>query len=469
MPARPVPADPVDDIPTAQRLSLLDAAAIVVGIVVGAGIFESASTSARCVDSVGTLLATWAIGGCVALVGAGCVAELATRYPQHGGDYLYLRKAYGEKLAFVFIWTGFWVVRPGSVGAMAFVFARYAEPLVAPLGAVSLTTLAVVPVVFLTLINACGVQPSIWTQSGLSLFKVLALLSLIGVACWGPADPSLTQPAPLLPVDRPGGWGLALVLVMWTYGGWNDMAAVAAEVRQPRRNLSRALLFGMLVVTALYLLVNLAFLRTLGLAGVQSSERVASDTLIRHVGLWGGQAISLLICLSCLGAIHGMLFTGSRLYYAAGKRHLLLAPLGRWSSGTSVPLTSVVAQGAVTLGVLLALGDENGFQKMVIFTAPLFWLFFLLVALSLYLFRSREGRTAEMYAVPGYPFTPALFATACVGMLWASTDRAIELLSSAVYFTAIVLVVGIVISMTRFATAPVRTGEKTFVPFPHER
>ena len=220
------------------------------------------------------------LGGAITLIGAFCYAELATAYPREGGDYVFLTRGLGRRTGFLFAWSEFWIVRPGNIGAMAYVFARYASELLPLRGdSADLLIYALGSVALLTVINVLGVQTGKWTQNVLTTIKVAGLLAVFAVGMWlfaGQTPP----PKPATPTWD-GGFRLAMILVLFTYGGWNEMSYVAAEVRDPNRNILRALLLGTMAVTGVYLLVNIAFIGALGFQGVRDSKALASDVL-RH-------------------------------------------------------------------------------------------------------------------------------------------------------------------------------------------
>jgi amino acid transporter len=401
-----------------RQLSLFDTTSIIVGIIIGSGLYSTAPLIAAGADGKWMLFGIWAMGGLFALVGSLCYAELATAYPLEGGDFVFLSRAYGRRVGFVYAWCQLWVIRPGSIGAMAIVFASYAREALgipkAPIGA-----LAVAAVLSLAGVNMLGVRQGKWTQNVLSSAKVLGLLAVIAVGFSAP-------PAPPNAVPREFTWSnlsLALLLVMFTYSGWNEMPNVAAEVRSPRKNILRALVLGAAAVAVIYLLVNAAFVHALGLAGVQASHAVAADTVATRFGSGGGRAVSVLICLSALGAMNGMTLTGSRVYYAFGRQHPMFAWLGRWHLRLGTPVNSLATEAAITVATIVTLSllydrRRDAFEQLVIMTGTLFWIFLTLSALSLFVLRAIDGERERPFRVPFYPVLPAAFAFVCAAMAW---------------------------------------------------
>ncbi len=453
-----------------RQLSLLDSTCIIVGVIIGAGIYETTPSVARAVGTASELLAVWVVGGVLTLVGALCYAELVAAYPQSGGDYQFLKHAFGLRLAYVFAWSELWIVRPASVGAIAFVFGRYFDATLPALrqalpdGWPPSTVYAAAAVAVFSITNMLGVRQGKYAQNVLTLAKVLGLTALVLAALLLPprAAPQLpqTEAAPLP-------WPLALIFVLFTYGGWNEIAYVGAEVRDPQRNALRALLLGTSAVTLIYVMVNVAFLWTLGLEGIRQSNAVAADCLRTRLGDAGGRIISLLICISALGGVNGYLLAGARIYYAMGLDHSHFAPLGVWHRRWGTPHRALLLQGGVTLLLIGLFGtgawnalaahgaallrarppaSTGGFEQCVIFTTPVFWLFFLLVGVSLIALRVRRPHQPRPFRVPGYPVLPLVFCASSAYMLYSSLTYAAENRSYEAWWAIGLLVPGVVLS-----------------------
>jgi APA family basic amino acid/polyamine antiporter len=441
--AREIPAPIIEDDPSRRRLSLLDSTSIIVGIIIGSAIYRAspdiAAGAARTAawwsrgsnsgplpetftpdwSMTAAVLGVWVIGGLVALVGAMCYAELATRFPRAGGTYVFLSEAFGRPLGFAFAWAEFWIVRPGNVGAIAFVLATYAQPLVFPelvsarVPGVNLG-IALAVIALLTVTNAIGLEAGRWTQNLLTAAKVLGLAGIVVAALFGPRA---SDPIPI-PATGFQSLALALVFVMFAYGGWADMSFVAAEVRNPQKNISRALVLGTLSVMTIYLAVTAAFLYALGVGGLANSKAVAAEVVSQSVGSWGGKAISVLVVVSCLGAINGTIFTGARVYYALGTYHPGFRWLGKWQDSRGVPLRALLAQGIATLALVAAFGGmPRSFDLVVAYTTPFYWGFIALVAMGLIVLRQRQRSADLPYRVPLYPLTPVVFALSSCAMV----------------------------------------------------
>jgi APA family basic amino acid/polyamine antiporter len=421
-------ADPPPAAAPRRQLTLFDSTSIIVGIIIGSSVYVTVPQIAKSVPDTLSFLSVWLAGGAFALIGSLCYAELATAFPADGGDYVYLSRAYGRPVGFLFAWSELWIVRPGAIGSMAFIFAQYAEHIV-PLGRLSPVIYAAGSVALLTGTNLLGVATGKWTQNALTLVKVAGLLMVIvvGFSVTPPAVQSLAE----VKRSEPN-WGLAMVLILYAYGGWNDMAFVGAEVRDPNKNILRALLLGTGAVTAIYLLVNAAFIHALGLSGVRDADAVAADVTRLGLGDLGDKVVSGLVAISTLGAINGMTFTGARIYYALGRQHALFRPFGVWSARHDAPIPALLLQGAITVGLVVCFGwvegtpSAAGFERMAKFTFPAFWFFLSLVSLSVPILRWREPELQRPCRTPFAPLTSLAFFAGTVFMLRESCNWALR-------------------------------------------
>ncbi len=397
-------------------LSVSDVVAIVVGIVIGVGIFRTPSLVAANAGGPGLLILIWVLGGVISLNGSLCYAELATTYPHPGGDYHYMTRAFGKNVAFLFAWARMTVIQTGSIAMLAFIFGDYLTGLL-PVPSSASPFFAAIAVSSLTAISLIGIQQGKTAQTVLTIAKVLGLLAVI--------IPGLlyTQPVQPAPSGSPSGnlFGLAMIFVLLTYGGWNEAAYISADLKHVRKGMVPALLWSLAIITAVYVLANLAFLRVLGLPGMSGSEHVAADLAGRLFGQSGARLLSLLICISALGSINGSIVTGARTNLALGMDQPMFRALARWRETTATPPNALLVQCAISL-LLILFGacTRQGFVSMVEYTAPVFWGFFFLGALSLIVLRVREPGIERPFPVPLYPFTPILFCATCLYMLRAS-------------------------------------------------
>lgn len=398
-------------------LAFFDAIGLIVGIVIGAGIFQTPAFVAANAGSEGALLLLWLLGGAVSVVGALCYAELATAYPDAGGTYYYLKLAFGRSVAFLFAWARMTVIQTGSIVLLAFVFGDYCTRML-PLGTYSSSIYAAIAIILLTALNLIGLAPGKWVQNWLTITKVLGLLLVVIMGFFAPMTVNLP---PDTTTPNTANWSLAMVFVLLTFGGWNEAAYISAEVKNRRRNIVRSLLWSIGIITAIYLLINLAYLRGLGLAGMAKSDAVAAALMDKIIGTPGALLLSILVAICTLGAINATILTGARTNYALGQDFSIFAFMGRWQAQKDTPMQALFIQGALALGlVFLGTATRKGFETMVDYTAPVFWFFFLLSAISLFILRQREPHTVRPFKVPFYPLTPLLFCLVCGYLLYSS-------------------------------------------------
>ena len=439
-----------------QQLTFYDALSIIIGIVIGAGIYETTPLIAKSIAQPVWLIGIWIIGGIISLVGALCYAELATTYPEEGGDYVFLTRAYGRKTGFLFAWAGFWLVKPANIGAIAFIFARYAQQIFPlQLGGNEFITYAVVAIVLLTILNINGVQTGKWIQNLLTLVKVLGLLMIIviGLLFVVPVNETIRPGSILQDTDI----YLVMILVLFTYGGWSNISYVAAEVVEPQKNILRSLIIGVCLVTLIYVAINLAFLHVLGIHGMMNSQSIASDVVRLAFGEPGAMAISFLICITCLGNINGMIFTNARVFYAMGQEHQLYSWLGHWNWQLDSPVRSLTLQAIITLAMVILIGaNGDAFERLVVFSAPLHWFFFLMVGSTLFILRHKQTGTKGSYKVPFYPWLPIVFCFSTGFLLFASLSYAYNQRHPEAYVIIAVMLIGIAASLYD----PPRMGNK---------
>ncbi len=403
-----------------KSLSLFDSTCLIVGIIIGAGLYQMAPDIAKGFNHVWAVLAIWALGGALSLCGAMSYAELATTYPREGGDYVYLNRAYGRWAGFLFGWVQLVIVRPGDIAVMAFAFATYAQTIFNPFQDTDSPYARILyasgATLIFTIINIVGVREGKWAQNLLTTAKVLGLLMIIGVAfIW----PGSSEAAPAAPTHTNLPVSVALILVLFTFGGWNEMVYVAAEVKDPNRNIVRALVLGAVSVTILYLLANGAFLYALGHAGMANSEAVATDTVSTVFPATGGRVISALVCISALGAVNGLIFTGARISYALGSEHRIFNYLGHWNSKTGTPIWALIIQAAITIILILVLGS---FMRTVLYTASAVYSFYFASSMAVIVLRRRDPGIERPYRVFGYPFVPLVFAGTCAFLIYSALN-----------------------------------------------
>jgi amino acid transporter len=482
-------------------LGLWDAVSIIVGIVIGTAVYMVPWLIFSSTINPTWGILVWVLGGLVALIGAFCYAELATTYPKAGGDYFYQSKAFGPATGFLFGWAQLTVVIPASIGTMVYAFALFFLQTFGPKGTQPLEIpyltalgdqgelvfevplrdriitfdayfgIATLAVLVLTLANILGVFVGKWVQNLLTLAKIVGLGAIIYCGLSYGADNAwdYTEPASnALPFGA-----LAMIMVLYAYGGWNDCAFVAAEVRDPKRNIPRALFFGVFIIVVIYVLINAAYINGVGWEKIRAFNPQTDKSIPEQVVLnsplkdWGSQAIAVIIMVSALGAANGLILTAPRVYASLGADHRLFGWMGFWRPGHGAPIMALLLQAVLTVFILAALTtkegheqvnegldyvnkglegatkfvqkiDENreippieferewkprqGFEKLVDRTAPVFWAFFLMTGFSLFLLRERFRDMPRPYSVPLYPLIPILFCNACAWMLYQSID-----------------------------------------------
>ncbi|MFG6467795.1 APC family permease [Roseateles sp. BYS87W] len=405
-----------------RRLDVRHAGALCVGMVIGAGIFKTSPLAAQALGDPAQLLWAWALGGVLSLVGGLCFAELAAAFPDTGGDYHFLRRAYGHRLGFLFAWSRFAVIHTGSMALLGFVFGDYLAQVVdlTPwLGPHASALMAAGLIVVLTALNLLGVRVGLGTQLGLSAAVLLGLV-LLGLGAGAQVlagHPPVTPP----PATPGSDWHLALVFVFLAYGGWSDAATLSAELRDPQRGIQRALLLGLGLVMGLYLLANWAYLRVLGVAGLAASEAPAADLM--HVAFGRGAELLMVgvVTLTALSVMNALLIAGPRTTYAAARDLAAEWHLARWNHARGTPTGAVLATAGVAL-LLVAFGDltRGGFSTMVDYLSPVYWFFMTLSALAVIVLRRREPHALRPVRVPLYPALPLLFAASSAYVLWSS-------------------------------------------------
>ncbi len=433
-----------DPTPEAQKqLGMWDTVSIIIGIVVGAGVYETAPFILQNVPSAAAGIGVWVLGGVLSLIGALCYAELASTYPRSGGDYVYLTRAFAPWVGFLFGWAQLAVILTGSIGMMAYVFADYAVVLFG-LGPGVTWIYACGAVLVLTAANIIGAVMGKHTQNALTGLKVIGLVAIVIAGLFfGSGDTR----AAVAPAGASGSLGLAMILVLYTYGGWNDAAFVAAEMRDPKRNIPRALLFGIAAITVIYVTINLAYIVGLGFEGARNSRAIAADVFGLSFGDAGKKAMSIVVMISALGAVNGLIYTGSRIYSSMGADHSVFERLGRWHPKLGTPAWSLGAQGVIALLLILVVGTaagqggidrllttfglapakwqgHGGFDTLLKCTAPVFWTFFLLTGLSLFVLRYKDKDLPRAFRVPLYPVVPILFCMTSLYMLYSAATYA---------------------------------------------
>jgi len=415
---------PGPPVPPPAGLSVIDAAAMLVGVVIGIGIFGFPPLVAQHCATPTIYMGMWLAGGLTMFVGALCYAELGSTYPDTGGEYAFLARAWGVNVGMLFAWARGTVIQTGAIATVAFIYGDYAQILL-PLGPYGPAIHGAIAVMALTFLNVAGTVQSKRVQLVLTGATVVALI-IVSVTGLAMAEPNAITALRAAPAgSMAGNLGMGMVFVLLTYGGWNEAAYLSGELTNPGRNMSRVLIFGTVVVTVVYLIVNFAYLRTFGLDGLRSAQAVGANMMEFVAGPWAAISLSVIVCCTALSTANGCIFTGARVYYSLGRDVPALRILGAWNIRGSTPARALFLQGAITLLLILfgVLG-RGGIEAMVAYTAPVFWLFMFLTACAVVVLRERDGSRARPFSVPWYPLTPVLFAMSCLALFAASVRYA---------------------------------------------
>ena len=392
----------------ARKLGPFDATMLVMGGIIGSGIFVTPAEVARHVDTPLLIVGVWLLGGLIALAASFVYAELAARRPAVGGQYAYLRDAYGPLPAFLYGWSLLLVIQSGGMAAVAITFARYLGELV-PLGLPD-GLVAVAVLVMLTVINCFGVKSGSNVQSALMLLKIGAIAALVLVGWW------LAPDAPRAPVKSSGGSlttlaaiGAAMTPVMFSYGGWQTSSFVAGEMRDPQRDLGRGLLLGVIGVVILYTSVAFVCVHALGPQGLAASKTPASDVMRLTLGPGGANFIALGIAISALGFLSQGMLTAPRVYFAMAEDGVFFRGVAKVSERTRVPVAAIALQGAAASVIALS----GTFGQILSYVVSVDFIFFGLTGAALFVFRRREPKQEVRFRTPLHPLTTGLFVAAC--------------------------------------------------------
>ncbi len=400
--------------PRLQRiLGVPSAAAVTVGLIIGSGIFRVPSSVAASVEGVGAIGLLWVAGGLLALFGSLAVAELAGLYPETGGVYVFLREAYGRLPAFLYGWTRLLLLVPASIGAIALILAAYLNAFL-PVDRIGERWVAAAVIVLLTALNYRSLLWSALLENTLTTVKLLALAALaVSVFAFGNGSDGALASAPEFAPASWAGFGLALVTAMWTYSGWSSVAAMAGEVRDPGRNVPRALIGGVAVVLIIYLATNAAYLYVLTVDEMAGSSLVAADAAARVFGGKGASMVAGLVVISTFGALQAALMFNPRIFYAMAKDGLLFAPLGNAHRAYLTPHLATLLTAFLGIGYVLIRSFEQLAQAFILGV----WPFHILTVWAVFRLRRLRPDAKRPYRTWGYPIVPAVFLLASIAMV----------------------------------------------------
>jgi APA family basic amino acid/polyamine antiporter len=404
----------MDQLP--RRLGLLDATLIVVGIVIGSGIFLLPNLIARNLPSATAIIGVWLAAGVLSYFGALAYGELGAMMPSTGGQYVYLREAYGEWCAFLCGWVFALAAVPGGIAFLAVGFAIYMDQFV-PLSAAARTAVSLALVIVLSAINLVGVREGVWVQRVFTSLKIAGLLLVISAAMFAPYTARTANPQ-LSPLTY-GGFGFAMAACLMAYNGWSYVSFVAGEVKDPERNLPRALTLGMGMVMALYVSANIAYMHVMRIPDIAMSERVGAAVAERVMGPAGGRILSAVVLLSIIGAINGCILTGARIPFAQARDGLFFASFGRIHPRFETPAFAIAMQALWTC-VLIVTGSYQSLSSYTIISA---WIFYTMSVAAVWVLRRKVPDAPRPYRMWGYPVTLWLFVAVS---LWFLADAVVN-------------------------------------------
>ena len=397
-----------------RELGLLDTINLVVGCVIGSGVFLVAADIARAVHTEGAMLGVWIAGGVASLLGVLSLAELGAAIPAAGGLYTFIARAYGPLAGFLCGWMLFTVSTSGSAATLAVALSISLADIF-PMTPAAGTAMSIAAILLLTAINILGIRSGAFVQNLLTFIKVGGLVGMIALIFLTPGVPARAAVAP-----APGGpaglaaIGTALVAVLWAYEGWHFVSFAAGEIREPQRNFPRGLITGMAIVTLLYLAANLAYLHVLTPAEIASSERVALTAIRRVTGDWGGKLLTAVIVASILGALNAIVLAGPRAYFQMARDGLFLSPFAAVHPRWRTPAAAILLQGIWSCLLILFIGGFSQLFTYVVFGG---WIFYALAVAGVIVLRKREPALPRPFRVPAYPAVPLLFVGAALALI----------------------------------------------------
>lgn len=404
-----------------KELNLFDAVAIVVGTVIGSGIFLIPIFIAAQLHSLAAVLFVWVVGGVLTVFGALSLAELGSIYPGTGGLCTYLRHAYGPLPAFLYAWGLLFMIHSGSIAGLAVAFGLFAGQIL-PLSTVEEKMLSAAFILALTTINCFGIRGGKLVQNLIAVAKITGLAGIILLTCI-----KGTRPLHFFEVaaNTSGhafsltGFGIALIAVLWAYEGWHVISFVAGEMKRPQLDLPRSLFYGTAIVMFIYLVANLGYYHVLSAAEIQGSKALAAFAVGSLLGPIAAAIISLLILVSIVGCMNGLVLTGPRVYYAMAREGAFPRAFGRINDRYRTPMLALIVQG-VWASVLAVSGSYQQIFTDVIFTA---WIFYGLAVAAVLVSRNTQPQLELPFRVPGYPWVPLLFCTAAIGLVLSVVIR----------------------------------------------
>jgi len=405
VPERPAPL---------RALGVVDAALLVIGSIIGGGIFLVGAEVASSVQSPAGYLGVWLAGGLLALAGALSNGELGGMFPRGGGEYVFLKEAYGAPFGFLSGWTSFWIGFPGSIAALAAGFGRAVGELFGLSSHAAQTGAGLAAIVAFTTLNACGLHAGRWAQYFLSGSKLVALAALLFAGAFF-ARGGGAHFTPFFAPEKPASLANAFIPIFFAYTGWNAATYVAGEIRNAHRDLGRALVLGTLACTVIYLALSAVYVRALSIPEMRAHPDLARAAVERLFGTRAAAFLTALVAVSVLSSLHAMTVTGARIYQAMAEDGLFFAPLGRLHATSRVPVIGLACQGLVAC-VELVSGE---FEQILAFATFAMILFATLTVTAVVVLRVRRPDQPRPFRTPLYPFAPIAFVAANLWVMWS--------------------------------------------------
>ena len=413
-----------------RELSLVDATMINVGTIIGSAIFIVPSTIVLYVQSSGLAMLVWSAAGVISIFGALSVAELSASMPKAGGQYNYLRAAYGPVWGFLYSWAAFAVINTASIAAIAVAAASFFGYFL-PLSLWEIKILAMVSIAGLTVINALGLKAGVWFQNLFTFLKMAALVVLVILSIFGGSIQNL-DPVFYSVTGLWGPLGLAMIAALWAYDGWIEITYVAGEIKDPQRNLPLSIILSTLIVIVIYLLVNFAYIYVLSVSAVSYSSLVGSEAAVALIGPAGAAIITVAIMVSMIGANNGIIFTAARIPYALSKEHLFFKSMSEVHPKFNTPLNALLFQGLWACALTLT----GTFDQLITYVVFASFLFYAMSCGAVFILRSTFPEMDRPYKTWGYPYTPVVFI---LFALWLVINTILEAPKDAAIGTLIIL------------------------------
>jgi len=412
----------LDDLSTPKSFSLLNSTSVLVGMVVGTGIFSFPPMIASNTQNTFQFLMVWVIGGFISLMGGLSYVVLSSTYPNSGGEYTYLKETYGKSVGFSFVWARMLVMQTGSIAIIAYIFGDYATAIF-DLGLYSASIYAFAVIILFTLINIWGTKYAQNAQVGLTFAIIFVFVALMIFTFY--KYPIHFSEIKMIGQDNfsfgDQWFGPAFIFVLLTFGGWNETSYLAGEMDDIQKNMIKTLVYGILAVTILYLGINMAFIQVLGFEGLKSSNIVGYDFTNKLLGAFGSQVMVFLIIVCALSTLNASILTGARTNFILGNEYSAFKFMGQWSVKNNAPVQALIAQCMIALVfVFVGFLSKEKIRTIVDLTAPVFWFFIILITLSIFILKAKGKFDNSPFSHPFFLLPPFIFLGASIFLFYSS-------------------------------------------------